>query len=293
VRPLRYALDLTLRPDAETFAGRVAITVESAAPTPILWLNADELDIVDASIGEQPARVVGRAPGFIGLAADEPLPAGRSTVKIATAAAPPTRAPPGVFRVQEAGRWYLLSKFESIFARKAFPGFDEPGFKVAVPDRPPRSRGLVARSNAPSTTVAYEDGGMKAVFFAETAPLPTYLVAFCVGPFDIYEAGSAGRKNTPIELLVPAGQKPMAAFAASLAKALFVRLEEYFDVPYPFEKLDLIAAPVSRRHGERRPRPLRRALPPRRSQGDVGGGSGAPAPPSSRTRRRTCGSATR
>src|SRR5262249_61146873 len=142
-----------------------AIGGGGAGPGPVLWLTAAGLDIDEASFGEQPARVVARAAGFIGLAAPEPLPAGRSTVKIKfRGRALDTRAT-GVFRVKEAGRWYLLSKFESIFARHAFPGFDEPGFKVPFQIVLHVPRGLVARSNAPSTTVNYEDNGMKAVSF--------------------------------------------------------------------------------------------------------------------------------
>ena len=45
------------------------------------------------------------------------------------------------------------------------------------------------------------------------------------------------------QLIVPAGTKPLAGFAASAAKAAVEKLEDYFDIPYPYDKLDLIAAP--------------------------------------------------
>ncbi len=40
--------------------------------------------------------------------------------------------------------------------------------------------------------------GMKRVRFATTAPLPTYLVALGVGPFDVVDGGTAGINQTPL-----------------------------------------------------------------------------------------------
>ena len=52
----------------------------------------------------------------------------------------------------------------------------------------------MALANTPPVTKSDLGSGMKAVTFAETAPLPSYLVAFAVGPFEAV----AGRDQPPL-----------------------------------------------------------------------------------------------
>ena len=55
----------------------------------------------------------------------------------------------GLFRQREGDDWYVFSQFESIFARRAFPCFDEPGFKVPWQLTLHVPKNLVAVSNTP------------------------------------------------------------------------------------------------------------------------------------------------
>jgi len=70
------------------------------------------------------------------------------------------------------------------------------------------------------------------------------LVAFAVGPFEIVQAGKAGRNHVPIRVIVPQGRSADASYAAKIIPDLFARLESYFDIPYPYEKLDSVAVPL-------------------------------------------------
>ena len=36
----------------------------------------------------------------------------------------------GIFQMKDGGQWYVYSQFEEIWARRAYPCFDEPGYKV-------------------------------------------------------------------------------------------------------------------------------------------------------------------
>src|SRR6185436_8900416 len=79
--------------------------------------------------------------------------------------------------------------------------------------------------------------------FAETPPLPSYLVAFVVGPFEAVEAGTAGRHGTPLRFIVPPGHGPELAYAREVSPVIVGLLEDWFAMPYPFAKLDVAVVP--------------------------------------------------
>ena len=103
----------------------------------------------------------------------------------------------------------------------------------------------MAVANTPQTAESKADDGMKIVRFAPTRPLPSYLVAVGVGPFEAVDLGKVGRKNTPMRIIVPHGKKDEAKFAAESIPQLFKLLEDYFGIPYPYAKLDSIVMPIS------------------------------------------------
>jgi alanyl aminopeptidase len=102
----------------------------------------------------------------------------------------------------------------------------------------------MALSNQPVLSETDEPDGMKAVRFARTRPLPSYLVAFAVGPFDAVDAGHAGAKHTPLRIITPRGCADQAKYAAEVTGQLLATLEDYTGIPYPYEKLDSIAVPL-------------------------------------------------
>jgi alanyl aminopeptidase len=97
--------------------------------------------------------------------------------------------------------------------------------------------------NTPRTSSEKGPDGWTTVRFATSKPLPTYLLAFGVGPFDVVDAGTAGRNKTKIRIIVPKGKSSEAAWAVEATGPILELLEAYFDMPYPYEKLDQIAVP--------------------------------------------------
>jgi alanyl aminopeptidase len=73
--------------------------------------------------------------------------------------------------------------------------------------------------------------------------MPVYLVAVAVGPFDVIDLGPAGRKAVPSRLAVPKGRGGETAWARESTAPILKLLEDYFDRPYPYEKLDQVASP--------------------------------------------------
>src|SRR5262249_21820142 len=107
----------------------------------------------------------------------------------------------------------------------------------------------MAVSNTQALSQTPEPGGMKAVQFAQTRPLPSYLVAFGVGAFDVLDARPAGRKRGPVRVIAPRGHASDGAWAARVSPEILESLEEYFGIPYPYEKLDVLAIPVTVQFG--------------------------------------------
>jgi len=85
---------------------------------------------------------------------------------------------------------------------------------------------------------------MKRVVFAPTRPLPSYLVAFAVGPFEVVDLGKGGRKGIPLRILLPAGRGGEAGFARAAIPDILKLLEAYFDSPFPYDKLDSVVMPI-------------------------------------------------
>jgi alanyl aminopeptidase len=247
-KPVRYAIDLTIVPDQDTFRGIADIDLTFARPSSVLWLNATDLIIDQASFTTPniKAQVILGGANFVGFAFDSPI-AGNATLHVSYQGKISRSTSAGLFQMRDGSRppWYVYSQFEPTDARRAFPCFDEPKFKTPWQLTLHVKQGDFAASNTPILSETREDGGMRRVTFAVTRPLPSYLVALVVGPFDVIDLGKAGRRNTPLRLAVPQGRGNETAFARSAIPELLKLLEKYFDLPYPYEKLDGAIMPVS------------------------------------------------
>ncbi|KAB2967128.1 MAG: M1 family peptidase, partial [Thermoanaerobaculia bacterium] len=246
-RPVRMTVDLTVLPERDTFDGRVSIELALERPAALVWLNATRLEIGEALLsagGEDlPARVVPGGEDFVGFAFDRDVPAGPATLAISYRGRLDEVETEGLFRQRDGGEWYAYSQFQATDARRAFPCFDEPSLRVPWKLTLHVHREHMAVSNTPVVAERDEEGGMKAVEFAETPPLPSYLVALGVGPFVSVEAGTWGRARTPVRIVVPRGREGRAGFAAEVTGDLLARLEDYFEIPHPFAKLDNLVIP--------------------------------------------------
>ncbi len=246
IKPVRQAVELSVDPSLETYSGTVEIEIEVARPTSVLWLNATGLKITSASLGRpdglRPAQVVPGGDDFVGFAPEQALAAGPARLRVSFEGVASRRDNEGVFTMKEGDEWYLFTQFEAIAARKAFPCFDEPSYKIPWQLTLRVPRGMLALSNTPATSTTTEEG-RDVVRFAPTRPLPSYLVALAVGPFDLVDVGPSGRNRTPTRLAVPKGRAGDTVWARESTPRILALLEDYFDRPYPYEKLDQVAIP--------------------------------------------------
>ncbi len=243
VRPAKYALELTLVPERERATGRVSIDAQVVRPTRVVWLNATALEISGATLAGKPARVIPGGEDAIGLTTGAELPAGPLAIEVAFAAPIDRTKSRALYAEREGADWYAYTFFEPIDARRAFPCFDEPAYKVPWQLTFHVRQDHVALGNAPVVREVPEPEGMKRVELAPSRPLPSYLVAFVAGPFELIDGGTTGRVNTPIRFVIPKGRAAELRYARQVTPRVVAALEDYFDMPYPFHKLDVAVVP--------------------------------------------------
>lgn len=249
-RPTRYTVALAIDPKKDRFSGTVTIALDVPRPTSAVILHARELAVTRAEVSSGGQRVgvdvgvrkaAGReAPDELVLALAEPLPAGPAEVTLGYTG-PIGNKLSGLFRVEEEGQRYAFTQFEPTDARRMIPCFDEPAFKAPFELKVTTPEGNLVFANMPEIGRDPADEGRSVAFrFAPTPKLPSYLFALAVGPFDV-RAGSKG--PVPLRLLAPQGKAALGELALTTAAAHTAALAAYFDRPFPYPKLDLVAVP--------------------------------------------------
>jgi aminopeptidase N len=248
--PLEYALTLAIDPSAAEFSGEVRIAMRINRYTNVLWLNAAKLTIESVRFEQEnrtlPVSAVPAGEDFVALVARGPhFAPGIALATIRYRASYETLGSQGLFRQVERGDSYVLSQFEPLYARRAFPCFDEPGWKTPWRLTIDAPADEVVVSNTPQLNAAPAPGrrGWTRHEFAPTKPLPTYLVALAVGPFEVVDGATAGMKKTRLRYVALKGRGAETRWAAEVTPRLLELLEEYFGMPYPFDKLDALAIP--------------------------------------------------
>jgi alanyl aminopeptidase len=253
VVPLNVAVELKIDPSEKRFSGQVHIDARVATATSSFWLHGRELTIASALVTPQGGKplVATVTPADVGagvlkLTTPQPIPAGKVRIDIAYDA--PFGQLQGAYRVKAGGDDYVITQMEPIGARNAFPGFDEPSFKqpwdfsLTIPEK------LQGVANTRLVKTMPAEAGWKKLVFARTEALPSYLIAFAVGPWDIVDGPvippNAVRK-TPLALrgIAPRGQGERMRYTLANTGAIVAAEEAYFGIAYPFDKLDLLAAP--------------------------------------------------
>jgi aminopeptidase N len=252
VTPQAYRLDFTILPESERFSGHDEIDINLNQPAKSIYLHGRDLDMTKAVaiVGGKTIPVKWTQVDQTGTARiDFPqvMPAGKMTLAF-DYTAPFGDSASGMFHVKVGDQWYSWTQFESIDARAAFPGFDQPGYKTPFTVSVTTHPGFVVIGNSPQASVTKAAGGMEKHQLEPTKPLPTYLVAIDTGPF-VHKTGlipADAERSTPMPYgaVATQAQKDKMGFAMAETPKIVMLLEKYFGEPFPFPKLDQIGTPI-------------------------------------------------
>lgn len=252
--PQSYQLAFKVDPAQADFSGTTTIEVKLEKASDHLWLDGADLkvsrvEITDAAGAVHAGKYVA-ADAKAGVARVDfgsVLQPQQLSVKFEYTA-PLNAQLQGLYKVSAKGKPYAMTQMEPISARFAFPGFDEPGFKTPfdISITAPADETVVANTKPVSEQSAGK--GWKTVTFARTVPLPTYLVAFAVGPWDVVagpDISPTAYRAKPLQLrgVAAEGEGHRMQHVLSETPSIIHALENYYGFGYPFDKLDLLAAP--------------------------------------------------
>ena len=250
--PTYYNLDFDIFTDQQGFAGRAIIHVFQKVPTREIALHSKGLGVNLAEIELPNGRHINAVftrrenHSIATLSTDETIPAGALKLHIRYTAKY-SESLRGLYLSSDEDRNYAYTQMQSVNARTVFPSFDEPGFKTPYQISINHLSKDVAISNGPEIEVTTKDDGTTRTVFQVTKPLPTYLIAIAVGEFDVVTddplpSTNLRKRPIPMRGIAPKGQGDKLTFALENTREMFEYLENWFGVPYPYAKLDIVAA---------------------------------------------------
>jgi aminopeptidase N len=242
--PSRY--DLVLEPDlvAATFAGTVDVGLDVHTATDELVCNAADLEIDQSWVITADGRridVVAKldeATERLHLGTSTALEPGPVSLHLEFRGILNDKLR-GFYRstyTDDAGAEHVIAttQMESTDCRRAFPCWDEPDFKAVFGVTLVVADGLSAFSNAPETGRQAAGDGRVRITFADSMKMSTYLAAFVVGPLDATDPVDVD--GVPLRVVHVPGKADLTGFALRW-------FQDYYGIPYPEQKCDLVALP--------------------------------------------------
>ena len=137
--PQAYRVDMTIDPQSDTMSGVVEIDVDVKISDQLIWIHAKEMTVSKATISYRNGTEIDlkfnpipldEAPsGIAKLTSNQNLPTGKAVLKLEYVT-PYNQNLNSAYKVERGEDAYIVTQFEPLGAREAFPSFDEPKYKV-------------------------------------------------------------------------------------------------------------------------------------------------------------------
>lgn len=253
--PENYKLDIKLDPDAKSFSGKTVVRGrKTGRPSHRITLHQKDLQIVSASLikhdksgdKEIPLDRMNSQKSYdeLRLHSKQMLYPGNYTITVeykGKITDPMNGLYPCYFKYDKQEKILLATQFESHHAREVFPCIDEPEAKATFDlTLTTPGHGTVLANTPVLTSKKNKDGSVRTEF-EQTPIMSTYLLAFAHG--DIGFTESKTKRGTEVKVYATPDNVKFTDFALDTAVKVLEFYEEYFAIPYPLEKLDMIALP--------------------------------------------------
>ncbi|MEK7285827.1 MAG: M1 family metallopeptidase [Nitrospirota bacterium] len=244
VLPNLYTITLKVIPSKDQFVGHETIDIVLSEQTKTIVLHALDLVIEQAEISQNGQSAVAtvsedKPNETILLTFQQVIAAGPAKITIAYSGKF-NKQLRGLYEVENDGEKYAFTQFEATDARRMIPCFDEPAMKARFALTVIHPADLTAISNMPIQQERMEGASYKTTRFNTTPIMSTYLLALCVARL---KETTIKVGETTVSVWALEKQLPISAFALKVTAAVLPRLNDYFGLPYPYPKLDLIAVP--------------------------------------------------
>ncbi|KAA3607299.1 MAG: hypothetical protein DWQ01_16530 [Planctomycetota bacterium] len=154
-----------------------------------------------------------------------------------------TGTPLNVYRDEEDGGEYYYTLVVPADAHRLFPCFDQPDLKAKFEFSIEAPTDWQVVANGPLLDRQAVGEGRHRHDFQASKPISTYLMAFAAGPFEVTEPPVGGDLPFRIWHRASAGEAMQVADLTEMHLQTVQLLEQDFQVPYPFEKLDVVLLP--------------------------------------------------
>jgi len=240
LHPKRYRIQIEVEPQSRAFSGRVDIELQSDVALKSFSLHALDLQIEAVELDGMTPSVVelNQASEMLDLSFPRQVSPGHHRLSLVFSGRLNAQMR-GLYEARSEESVFAFTQFEATDARRMFPCFDEPGMKAVFDLSVTFPADLTALSNMPVLEEKLE-GMLKTLRFGETPVMSTYLLALAVARLEKKEALVG---ETKVAVWTLPGDLDLADFALKVTSAVLPRLNDYFGLPYPLPKMDLVSVP--------------------------------------------------
>lgn len=257
-QPSKYNLHLTINEDAMTFTGIVTMWGKKVGkPSKRITLHQKDLTISKAKLikldkdGELSKEfTVSRANTHqkyeeARIHTDEMIYPGEYWISVEFSGKitrPMNGLYPCFFNDNGVEKRLFATQFESHHAREVFPCIDEPEakatFDLALTLPNTENRVTIANTTAHKPVI---EGDQITTIFDTTPVMSTYLLAFVTGEMKYLESHT--KSGTIVRTYATPDKIELTQFALDVAVKTLEFYEDYFGIPYPLPKCDMVALP--------------------------------------------------
>jgi aminopeptidase N len=234
-------LDLTKR-QARTFSGTAVLKGQLLKEASEIVLHSKDL-AVEATIDGQKATCTAGHNDEMSLTTNSKLAKGPHTLKLKFSGQI-TDAMNGLypcyFKLDGQDKELLMTQLESHYAREVFPCIDEPAAKAIFNLSLTTETGVTVLGNTPVKSQVQKAGRVVTVF-EPTPKMSSYLLAFVVGELSYKEV--INKNGVAVRCYTTPDKVEHSAFAVDFGAKILELYDQYFALPYPLAKCDMVAVP--------------------------------------------------